>query len=60
MRTFGIIVLCIVAVIGSGVAWCKISYPTYTYRYRMTVEVTVNGVTVSSDSARAPKCAAMR
>jgi hypothetical protein len=50
MRTFGIIMLCILAVIGSGVAWCKISYPAYTYRYRMTVEVMVDGVMHSASS----------
>ena len=50
MRTLGIILLCILAVIGGGVAWCKISYPAYTYRYRMTVEVTVNGVVHSGSS----------
>jgi hypothetical protein len=50
MRTFGIIMLCILAVIGSGVAWCNFTYPTYTYRYRMTVEVDVDGVVHSGSS----------
>ena len=50
MRTFGIIVLCVVLVIGGGVAWCKRAYPTYTYRYRMTVEVMVDGAIRSGSS----------
>ena len=50
MRTFGIIVLCVVLVIGGGVAWCKLAYPTYTYRYRMTVEVMVDGAIRSGSS----------
>jgi hypothetical protein len=50
MRTFGIIMLCILAVIGSGLAWCNFAYPTYTYRYRMTVEVNVDGVVHSGSS----------
>jgi hypothetical protein len=50
MRTFGIIMLCILAVIGGGVAWCNFAYPTYIYRYRMTVEVNVDGVVHSGSS----------
>lgn len=44
MRTFGIVVLCVAIIIGSGVVWYMLAYPTYTYRYRMTVEVLVDGV----------------
>ena len=47
MRTLGIIVasaaLFIALLIGGAIAWWKINYPTYTYRYRMTVEVEENG-----------------
>ena len=50
MRTFGIIMLCILAVIGGGVAWYKISYPTYTYRYRLSIAVDVDGQTKTASS----------
>lgn len=47
MRTLGIIlasvVLFIAVLIGGAIAWYKINYPTYTYRYRMTVEVEDDG-----------------
>jgi len=50
MRTLGIILLTIVVLIGGAVAWWKINYPTYVYRYRMTVEVEVNGKVHSGSS----------
>jgi len=50
MRTLGIIALTIALLIGGAVAWYKISYPTYTYRYRMTVEVEVGGKLRSGES----------
>jgi hypothetical protein len=50
MRKLGIIMLCILAVIGSGIAWCNFAYPSYSYRYRMTVEVMVDGVLHSASS----------
>ena len=50
MRTFGIIMLCILAVISGGVAWYMLAYPTYTYRYRMTVNVMVGGVVHTGSS----------
>jgi hypothetical protein len=43
MRTTHIIALCVLLTIGGGVAWCKLAYPAYAYRYRMTVEVVVDG-----------------
>jgi hypothetical protein len=43
IRKLGIVAACIVAVIGGGVAWCSLTYPRYSYRYRMTVEVDVDG-----------------
>jgi hypothetical protein len=46
MRTMGIIAL----VIGCGLAWCKLAYPTYTYHYRMTVNVEADG-NIHSDSS---------
>ena len=50
MRTFGIIMLCILAVIGGGVAWYKISYPTYVYRYRLSIAVDIDGQTKTASS----------
>ena len=50
MRTLGIIALCIMLLIGGAVAWYKITYPTYTYRYRMTVDVDVAGKVHSGSS----------
>jgi len=44
MRKLGIIVLTIVLLIGGAVLFYKAVFPTYSsYRYRMTVEVEVNG-----------------
>ena len=51
MRALGIIGVCIVVLIGGAVACWKISYPTYTYRYRMTVEVLADGAVRSGASA---------
>lgn len=42
-------ILAIVLVIGS-VAMCKMAYPTYTYRYRMTVNVEADGKLYSGSS----------
>lgn len=39
MRVLGIIAVCAAVFIGGAIAWWKINYPTYTYRYRMTVNV---------------------
>jgi hypothetical protein len=50
MRTFRIIMPCILAVIGGSIAWYKISYPTYTYRYRLTIAVEVGGQTKTASS----------
>lgn len=50
MRTLRIIGVCIVVSIGGAVAWWNIRYPTYTYRYRMTVEVLVDGAVRSGSS----------
>jgi hypothetical protein len=44
MRTGRKIALSIALVIGGGVTWYMLAYPTYAYRYRMTVEVLVDGV----------------
>lgn len=50
MRTTHIIALCVLLTIGGGVAWCKLAYPAYAYRYRMTVEVVVDGELRSGSS----------
>jgi hypothetical protein len=49
MRRFGIIVLGIALLIGS-VIWYKQAYPSYTYRYRMIVDVEVDGAIHSGAS----------
>jgi hypothetical protein len=43
MRTFGIVALVIVLLIGGGVVWWKITYPSYSYRYRLTFAIEVDG-----------------
>ncbi|HWK93828.1 MAG TPA: hypothetical protein VNR39_00255 [Pseudolabrys sp.] len=43
MRILAKALLLIALVIGGAVAWYTIKYPTYVYRYRMTVEVAVSG-----------------
>jgi hypothetical protein len=50
MRTFGIIMLCVLTVIGGSIAWYKISYPTYIYRYRLSIAVDVDGQTKTASS----------
>jgi hypothetical protein len=50
MRIFGFIVLGIALLIGGTVIWYTVSYPSFTYRYRMTVEVEVDGVSRSASS----------
>ncbi len=50
MRRSGTIALVVALLIGGGFAWCKLTYPKYTYRYRMTVEVMVDGVVRSGSS----------
>jgi hypothetical protein len=50
MRTLGIIAVGLVLLIGGGIVWYALAYPTYTYRYRMTVEVIVDGVVRSGSS----------
>jgi len=50
MRTLGIAALCIAVVIGGGVIWYMLAHPTYIYRYRITVEVLVDGVVRSGSS----------
>jgi spore coat protein CotH len=50
MRIFGIIVVGIALLIGGGVIFYWVSSPAFTYRYRMTVEVDVDGVARSASS----------
>ena len=50
MRVFGIIIGLIAACVVSFIIWYKIACPTYTYRYRMTVEVLVDGQVKSGSS----------
>ncbi len=43
MRTFGIIALCIMLLIGAGAAWWTSLTPTYVHRFRLAIEVDVDG-----------------
>jgi hypothetical protein len=43
MRTLSTALLLIMLLIGGSIAGYKLAYPTYTYRYRMTVEVAADG-----------------
>ena len=49
-RVLAGIIVAIALLIGGVVLWYKTSYPTYTYRYRMTVEVPVDGKVHSGSS----------
>lgn len=50
MKKRRIIGFVVVLVVGGTFAWWRVNYPTYTYRYRMTVEVDVRGETKSGSS----------
>jgi hypothetical protein len=50
MRVFATIAVTLVLLTVGATAWYKISYPTYTYRYRITVEVLVDGQVKSGSS----------
>lgn len=50
MRGLAIAVLILACVIGGGVAWYKISYPTYTYRFRLAIAVDVGDETKTASS----------
>jgi hypothetical protein len=43
MRKLGKITLTIVLLIGGAVLWYNLAYPTYTYRYRLSIAVDVGG-----------------
>jgi hypothetical protein len=44
MRVIGIVLVCIIVLIGGGVAWVKfIAYPDYSYRYRLTLAIEIDG-----------------
>jgi hypothetical protein len=46
MRRAGIVAIlavCIVAIIGGAIAWLKIKYPTFSYRYRLTLALEIDG-----------------
>ena len=50
MRTLGIIVACLALLVGGAIAWWMINYPTYSYRYRMIVDVLSGGAVHSGAS----------
>jgi hypothetical protein len=43
MRTLGIIALCVMLLIGGGFVWWHVKYPTYSYRYRLTLAIEADG-----------------
>src|SRR5947209_1600668 len=43
MRTLSAIMLCLLVVVGGGVALWTSAYPTYSYRYRLTLAIEVDG-----------------
>jgi hypothetical protein len=43
MRTLGTVALCLAILIGGVVVWWHIKYPTYSYRYRLTLAIEVDG-----------------
>jgi hypothetical protein len=50
MRTLGIIVVGIVALIGGAVVWWESQTPTYAHRFRLVIEVEAGGVLHSGSS----------
>ena len=50
MRVLGTIALALVAIIGGVVVCWNLNFPTYTYRYRMTVDIDAKGKLYSSSS----------
>jgi hypothetical protein len=50
MRTLGIIGACLLAIVIGGAVWFYVSFPTYSYRYRLTIDVDVGGETHSGSS----------
>ena len=50
MRAFGKIVGVIALLIGGGYVWWQSTYPTYVYRYRITLEVEVDGAIKTGSS----------
>jgi hypothetical protein len=50
MRTLGIIALCVALLIGGGIVWWQLTYPTISYRYRITLEVDVDGAIKTGSS----------
>lgn len=43
MRTFGIIAVALTLLIAGVIGWYKASFPTYSYRYRLTISVELDG-----------------
>lgn len=50
MRKLGIVALGIAVLIGGAIAWWKTSYPSYSHRYRLTVEVEIEKTIYASSS----------
>lgn len=56
MRTFGKIIVVIALLIGGAILWWQITYPTYTYRYRITIDVEVDGAIKTGSSVIEVTC----
>jgi hypothetical protein len=50
VRTFGTIVLVLMLLLGGSFALYKVNYPTYTYRFRLSIAVDVGGETKTAAS----------
>ena len=50
MRRGQKIALSIALVVGGSLTMCKLAYPTYTYRYKMTINVEADGKLYSGSS----------
>jgi hypothetical protein len=50
MRKLGYIALALVLLIGGAAVWYWLAYPTYTYRYRLSIAVDVGGETRTASS----------
>lgn len=53
MKAFGVIALVVLAIVGGFVAWWIAANPVYTYRFRLAIEVEVDGETRSGASVLA-------
>jgi len=50
MRTLTVVTIVVAALIGGGYFWYKQAYPTYTYRFRLSIAAAVGGATKTASS----------